>query len=78
MKLEDVKPQASIIWSHVPRGGWGFVVCVPGVVVAKTRTRVKIQVRMEKSGQCVERIVRPESLRAVEREENRDANESVL
>jgi len=46
-----------VVWEHVPRGGYGYVVPVDGVVVSKTaRGRVTIQVKL-RTGELVKRTV---------------------
>jgi len=52
-------------WMHVPRGGYGYMVPVPGVVTKLGISRVRIEVKTH-SGRAVQRWVRPESLRRPE------------
>jgi hypothetical protein len=55
-------PGQPVVWAHQPRGGYGYSWLVDGTVVRATGQRVVIRVLL-KSGQTVERVVRPEHLK---------------
>lgn len=63
MTIDDLAPGMSVSWIHVPRGGYGFPTPVDAVVVKVCRSRIRIEVPL-RDGRCVERLVRPDSLRA--------------
>lgn len=50
-----------VIWSHIPRGGYGYAFKVNGTVVAVSANRVTIEVQ-KASGETVRRVVKPMSL----------------
>ena len=51
-----------VIWSHSPRGGYGYIIAVPAVVVGFTNKRVRIAA--QRNGQPPKTVsVRPENLR---------------
>ena len=56
------KPGTEIIWLHEPRGGYGYVFRIPGVVVGHGRDRGKIEVA-KANGEKVQRFVKEQSLR---------------
>lgn len=60
--VTQFEPAAAVTWLSIPRGGYGFVWPVDGTVVRRTSVRVIIRVTT-RTGQQVERAVRPESLR---------------
>lgn len=52
-----------VVWDHVPRGGYGYVVPVDGIVVSRTASgRVTIQVKL-RTGELVNRTVHARNLR---------------
>lgn len=63
MILQELAPGMHVAWIHVPRGGYGFSVPVDAVVARVCSRRVRIEVPL-RDGRRVERLVRPESLRA--------------
>jgi hypothetical protein len=58
-----MQPGDRVIWAREARGGYGYVERIPAEVVAVTPSRIRIRAQ-RKSGETVERTVRPESLRA--------------
>ena len=58
----------SITWLHQPRGGYGYVIPVDGTVVRAAGQHVVIRVPL-RTGELVERRVRPENLRQREERE---------
>ena len=63
--LDDVFPGARVVWLHVPRGGYGFILPVEAEVVShggRPSMRVKIQVET-RVGKRVNRVVDAENLR---------------
>jgi hypothetical protein len=62
MACETFAPGAPTTWLHRPRGGYGYVYPVDGIVVRQAAQRVVIRVPL-KDGTPVERRVRPEHLR---------------
>lgn len=51
-----------IIWLYSPRGGYGYVFKIPGVVVGFGRARVRIEIS-KANGERVQRFVSEEQLR---------------
>jgi hypothetical protein len=60
--MTHYEPGAAVTWLQELRGGYSFVWPVDGVVVRTTSTRVIVRVQT-RTGEQVERAVRPESLR---------------
>jgi hypothetical protein len=60
----------AITWLHVPRGGYGYVFPIPGVVVKVNPKTVKIRVKRV-NGTEVDRNVKPENIKP--RKEQKDA-----
>lgn len=54
--LSKFKPGDDIIWHYSPRGGYGYVFKIPGVVVGFGRCRVKIEIA-KANGEKVQRFV---------------------
>lgn len=52
-----------VTWLYVPRGGYGYVIPVDGLVTGIGAARVQIEVKKQ-GGEMVKRWVKPESLRA--------------
>lgn len=63
MKIEDVTVGQAVIWRHEPRGGYGYIIPVDGVVTRIRSGRVEILVR-RRSGEPARVWVKPEKLRA--------------
>lgn len=51
-----------VTWLHQPRGGYGYIIPVPAVVLAVRSQRVKIQVS-KRNGQAVCRWVQASNIR---------------
>jgi hypothetical protein len=60
--MTHYEPGAVVTWLQELRGGYGTIWPVDGVVVRTTRGRVIVRVQT-RTGEQVERAVRPESLR---------------
>jgi hypothetical protein len=60
--MTHYEPGAVVTWLQELRGGYGAIWPVDGVVVRTTRGRVIVRVQT-RTGEQVERAVRPESLR---------------
>jgi hypothetical protein len=60
--MTHYEPGAVVTWLQELRGGYGYVQPVDGVVVRTTSVRVVIRVTT-RTGEQVERAVRPEALR---------------
>jgi hypothetical protein len=63
MKLTEITIGQRVTWHHEPRGGYGFSVPVPGVVITRGGSLVAILVRKQ-SGEYVRRWVNPDRLEA--------------
>ena len=50
MKRSDLYQGLCVMWMHVPRGGWGYVLRVPATVVRLTPTRVVIDAELARGG----------------------------
>lgn len=48
--LRDFAPGDAVTWTHVPRGGWGYVWRVPARVVSVGRKRVTIDAALRRGG----------------------------
>jgi len=57
----NLTPGQKVVWKHIPRGGYGYVIPVPAEVVRVWVARVTIRVQ-KASGEYVNRVVKPESL----------------
>lgn len=55
-------PGDKVTWLYTPRGGYGYVIPVDGVVIKVNRSTVRIKVK-NRSCVEVERNVRPENLK---------------
>lgn len=63
MDTSEVMQGMKVTWDHVPRGGYGYVVPVDGIVVRRTPSgRVTIQVQL-RTGEKVTRTVDARNLR---------------
>lgn len=60
--MSKFKKGDEVTWLHEPRGGYGYVFRIPGIVVGHGRCRVKIEIA-KASGEKVVRHVNEESLR---------------
>ena len=60
-----MNPGDRIIWSHIPRGGYGYVAPVPGVLLSLGTVYATIEVA-KVSGEKVKRRVEIESIRTKE------------
>lgn len=63
MAGEGLRVGQPVDWAYVPRGGWGWPIHVPGVVVRFGAARVCVQVQ-KVDGTWVERWVSPTTLTA--------------
>lgn len=50
LSVDDLRPADLVIWLYAPRGGWGFVSRVDGVVVRGGKSRVTIEVPLRAGG----------------------------
>jgi hypothetical protein len=66
MDPRDLWRGQRVIWRHVPRGGYGFVLRIPATVVKVTQKRVTIKVESETQPKTVS--VDPASLSEMSRE----------
>jgi hypothetical protein len=64
MGEEALKVGEKVVWRYTPRGGYGYVYPVNGVVVCVGKKRVRIRVE-KRDGTLVEREVDPANLVAV-------------
>jgi len=56
------QPGDQVTWLHTPRGGYGYVYPIDGVVEKVGKTRVQILVK-KKNGEEILRWVSPQNLR---------------
>lgn len=62
----DIWRGLRVVWLHVPRGGYGYVLRVPATVVSASRTHVTIDAeRADRS--VVRRVVNIKSIRPMSR-----------
>jgi hypothetical protein len=68
--MTPLQPGARVTWMHQPRGGYGFITPVAGVVLRRTGKRVLIRVARRTQGgrwEPAERWVNPDKLRPREK-----------
>lgn len=63
MTLDECTPGMAITWLHTPRGGYGYVVPVPGRVVSVGKKLVRISIWRQSDNSEVERNVDAGSLK---------------
>lgn len=63
--MADLKQGDYVTWLHQPRGGYGYILRVPGVVKKVGRVKAQIEVAMT-TGLMATRWVKNESLERLE------------
>lgn len=65
MTIDECIPGTNVMWHHVPRGGYGFVIPIPALVVSVGKRRVCVAVTNRAGNTMVQRHVEPASLHAI-------------